>query len=536
MIHPNQVFKVLSVLAASCLHSQVMAVTIERIQPVSSIDEQCIDIEPLNDEWGWNGTCSCLLGADNHDLFGYQLAAGDAGLAVGASQSPGGCFDSGTVTFYQMAADGKAQLRQEVISGDSRNSRDFFAHKPTALGDKYMAILSDVGQGDATKLLHVFSNESGDWTQIYTLQDTEDPYNGFFFGESASIVGDELFVDANFNGVQRFRASDGTLLQTLNHTDPGRCTGTFLNDGDSLLTTWFACTEDGVSDLAVLYQLEGGRYEEVLRVEPNGRNWFRPLIEGDLLTLEVDDDFVTYRRDANGNWTEVVRQSIDSIATPAHLYGGQLFAHGADSLTIYALDSEAGWRVTQEISLSDADNIWHTDIAVAGNRVTMVRSMATFYDPPYISNEYVAFDPETVPEVYVFDKNNEGIWQQTFSQKFEGGGNQPLANVVATKDNAFVTLSSGGFVNLYFGDDETNEPELVNPDDSSTDQTSTDQTSTDQNAEGIVESDDSDDVVDGNNTNDEPVDGGGSIAPLVIFLLCLRRVLVKRAHYSGFRT
>jgi len=435
------------------------AVDSEVILPGPSRGGQCIDVAPVGDGFGWNGSCSCEVGADSYGVFGFRFESSPSNLAIPSNLSGGGCTDSGAVSMFDITEDGPLQ-RQEIVFSDTE--RDDFGQLAVAVSEDYLAIVNRLGP-NSTRLVNVYKKDENVWQKLYSLQDTENLYNSYWFGRSLHLHEDDLFVNANSLGIQRYRASDGALLQTFDHTDrPNTCTGLMITEGDLLFTSWSVCTATEGSDLAVLYERSAsGEYVEVLRVETGFRARTNIVLGDDMLLLDIEGETVTYGKNPSGFWTELSRESATGLGREYH--NGQLIEQRGNQLDISEYETGVGWSLQQTFGFSDSTGL--VKYSVADNRITMLKTIVSHYHPPYVSSSFVNFSTQSVPEVSVYERDTSGFWTETYTDEFPGGGSQPIGFMESVGNNTFLTLSEGGFLNLYFNEDgsvqETTIPTTV---------------------------------------------------------------------------
>jgi len=106
----------------------------EVISPGPSRGGQCVDVAPVGDGFGWNGSCSCQLGADSYGNFGFRFESSTSNLAIPSNLSGGGCVESGAVSMFDITEDGPLQ-RQEIVFSDTEN--DDFGRLAVAVSEDY---------------------------------------------------------------------------------------------------------------------------------------------------------------------------------------------------------------------------------------------------------------------------------------------------------------------------------------------------------------------------------------------------------------
>lgn len=211
-----------------CNFSLAQDVTINTIQPVNATGNQCIDVEPVGDGFGWNGTCSCKLPSVYTDFGGALAADGDT-LVIGAIEAPGGCELSGSASVYKFNADGSYENQGELVSS-ARTVGDGFAAYSFVIdisGD-YIAVGTTSLRYPHFPNYHpdlavvtVFERSGGSWSEKYVKS---------YSGTTAEflIANDELFIIGDSPAsIERYRLSDGVLLQTL--TMPTDCSSRIWN-------------------------------------------------------------------------------------------------------------------------------------------------------------------------------------------------------------------------------------------------------------------------------------------------------------------
>ena len=119
---------------------------------------QCVDVAPFDDNFGWNGVCSCALEAASG--FGSTISMDNNVAVIGSSQSPNACVGSGSLYIYEFSQ-GEWSLQQE-LAPSTRAAFDNFPAKVSISGNSLVA--SDGRNRTAFTLI------DGSWVETQQLQ------------------------------------------------------------------------------------------------------------------------------------------------------------------------------------------------------------------------------------------------------------------------------------------------------------------------------------------------------------------------------
>ncbi len=157
-----------TVFATSCFllsHTVYGQVQVSEIPAIDATGEMCTDVAPFDDNFGWNGTCSCELNQD-YRRFGWSLATSDNLLVAGSLQTPEGCFESGTASVYDIE-DGQPPRKVADLQSSARASSDGFSTNQLSISDDYVAISTRSPLGTDPSVT-VFDRNN--WEEAYVVR------------------------------------------------------------------------------------------------------------------------------------------------------------------------------------------------------------------------------------------------------------------------------------------------------------------------------------------------------------------------------
>ena len=443
------------------------------VEPASTLGEQCIDTPPFDDNYGFNGSCSCILvdkiPEEGYQLFGRSVEASDNHIAVGTSESAGGCHGTGTINVYELADDNTLRRQDEVVSGSLRSERDGFGGAAYAISDNYMA--ASATYRSSSSRVEVFKRQSDSWVESYTLESPG-------LGSSPTLLfhNEDLFVAGTDRlRLQRLRASDGTVQQTFEKPDPGSCLATVDVRNNMLSLHWDYCALGEGTNYATLYQLNNtGNYIQIAEIanpKQDAAYFIPPAFSDNLYVLFTETEMITVMKGSDGVWRDQSRQAAveNTNRLRFELNQNEIFIFVRNlvgttisgySLKIYSYTPAGGWQFDQ--TLYTAKNKPPT-FAIWGDRITIVDSVTTNYFGGYGFSRFESngldnsagresrdLPASVVPEVIVYERDSNSEWQRTYSQTFPGGGNQPISGVIARENNSYIALSETGFLNVIF--------------------------------------------------------------------------------------
>ena len=522
-------------------------------QPVSAVQVQpddtpalCQDVEPVNDGFGWNGRCSCTTGQP-YKNFGHSLAASGSLLAVGASESPYTCAASGSVTIYEISQDGTLSKDAEIYSTAPEVDDNFGARSMISNG------LLAVGNGPR---IRVYRKTGDSWQQQY---DIESNYADFKFHLGELVVFDT-------NGMSRYQADNGVLLQTLSKPQPpaGECSAQSVFGRSFIFGEKYLAYDTGYFSASSALNCETGYYTTVYEQDGSGNYQLAFTYRGDTRTYVqfVGDvvaisqgvdlsngiryaswDVITYFKNDAGAWLQTRQAAPWGDNLLREPVGEQmLYTRVRDeapvkSLSFYSFDVQNGWTLDQQMELpSQFGTIGtETQLSKEGDRLTLVNSY-------YPSNQgSTSFPDQGAPTVTVLQRSTDGTWVKEYERTFDGDQLPILVTRASTDSHSFVPLNDGGFLSIArvtsnsastsveaesTTDDSDGEQANLILVDNETDDANSEDTAT--NSENVVSNIQDGSVSISLDSSDESTSrsGGGSfMLPLLILAVALRRPL-----------
>ena len=455
-----------------------MTVPVISLQPAEAL--QCVDNEPLNDGFGWNGVCTCSTETyQSHSKFGWSFAASDESLVVGAALSPLGCFNSGSITVYDINTDGSLQWQDELVSSLQASGDRFGEHYTSGelmdINGDYIAVSTHTVPMKIT----VFQRSVNGWSEKYAFTIADDIIAGYNT-RLVKILGDDLFIGAGY--LHRYDLASGALLQKFDgpfnetcQTRPGFASKGNYKIGENFISLEnHSCIEDKIV-YGVFERNGAGYYVQTLTHE--AIELFSWIALGDDFATVVEAAFVesvnggqrlntgtstTYVKDIAGAWRSY---EFDGNWSPRWLPHEYMLGLDNQVVTVenqqqpgdvttpiffQSFNSQNGWS-SQELSYEQPiDKFRSVDTSFNQDRFVVVNS-----DPLHASyhRNIEKLQPDTFePTLSVFERNSAGQWSPLLQKKYTGGGSVPLPIVETNGNNTFVSLSNGGFLNIIFKD------------------------------------------------------------------------------------
>lgn len=374
---------------------------IDTLLPVSTTQEMCIDTQPLNDGFGWNGMCTCRL-PGSYERFGNSLITDGNRVIIGSEQSPNSCVGSGTASVYQIQANGTLDKEAELVSS-VRESNDAFAlwNTDIALAGDYLA----VGARESNKLT-VFAFDGSVWNEHY-VKDLDERANQF------SIHSDELFALTSGTEISRFNINDGTTIQTIPLSDTCEHIRNF-HVLDDLISISAWCNNNRAT--FIFRQNSTGQYERASRFEFNSNfQSISKVADGrSIIVRGGNGPLISRLQTATDTWT--LLEPLEVRYDGFELHNGQIFVirtttSGIDFIRLYELDTTGTrWVQTQTLNFhNDAFVGNSTRMAFSENRLSVVRSAVNIEDSRPMN-----------ATVSVFEKGDASRWSLLFEQEFTG--------------------------------------------------------------------------------------------------------------------
>jgi len=398
---------------------------VDTLLPVSSSQEMCVDTQPENDGFGWNGTCTCRL-PGSHEGFGDAIVTDGSRLIVGSREAPNGCIYSGVVHVYQIQADGSLEKEAELVSSARVVGDDFARSGDLALSGDFLVVAArgdDLlsGANDVNNVT-VFSFDGGSWNELYVIDFDRTVDVNFTINE------EELIAVTAHDEITRFDIRDGSILQTITPSCPSSTAyigvGNPFDVIDDLLTINISCDsqpgDSFIEPSVVIFRrnaagdyVASARLDSIFEVNVGSAESFESF---ELFELTEDRKvLIDSRRTANGtrhvSWVETAIdtwsfvQPIENLSRPYNLHEGQLFISdgGTKSIRVYELDAEAkNWVQTQTLNFNEPGAGFQVRIQPDGNRLSV---LTTLHDG-------------SIASLFVKDEANQ--WQLHFEERFEG--------------------------------------------------------------------------------------------------------------------
>ncbi len=361
----------------------------------------------------------------------------------------------------------KAQVieTQRLISNDLA-SEDYFGNGMAVSGDyAIVGACYDDDNGTNSGSAYIFYNNSGTWEQ-YQKINASDGQSNEFFALTVAISGDYAFATSlganSYAGkVYVFQNIAGvwTQTQTLNASDAASSDlfGSSLNIETDYAIIGAYGNDDGGSQsgAAYIFQKVSNNWSEVAKLtasdaDENDFFGISVTIQGDYAVVGADENenlagsksgtaYVFHNN--SGTWQQSqILESVDAVVgdhfgTSVSISGDRI-AVGADSKSdngtwsgaAYVFENISGnWEQQQKVVAADAGSQKHF-----GNSVKISGDIFVIG-----SSGNIAFSPYDAGSAYIFQKNNEGIWDEK---------TRLLASDLAVRDQyGFVVDYTDGF-------------------------------------------------------------------------------------------
>ncbi len=399
----NQAFALVFGLAFSA-SSFSQTLNLERIDASPSLGEVCIDTPPLNDNYGWNGSCTCRVDRTDYFEFGWtRFATSGDTLVVGSVESPGSCRDSGTASVYSTGFD--TTKRGELVSS-VREQNDRFA-KTIAASNDYIAV-------GANKTITLFG--INDLIERTVLHIDALGLSGSF--RTVRFVDSALLAETDSH-LLVYSSDDWSVIQRIEIAPDAGQSASFerqftVNESNQLAVHRFYGTATSGAFRVDLYnQNSNGTFTLAQTIaEPSPAdtlNGIRPDLQFDqnhlIFTIRKDRSItmITYLRDTNGSWYNSNKDwTVDLRNVPsfqAALADGDLVSQSAEQATIqfYSFDAATGWTMATTLPLPRANPrfVFNSDLIIKEKRI------------------YWTTDAMEGDSAVLFEKDNSGVWRNS---------------------------------------------------------------------------------------------------------------------------
>lgn len=454
-------------------------VQVSEIPAIDATGEMCIDVAPFDDNFGWNGTCSCEL-SQNYRRFGWSFATSDNLLVAGSLQTPEGCSESGTASVYEIE-DGESPRKVAELQSSARVRSDGFSTSQSqmSISDDYVAIStrSPLSSGPAVT---VFDRST--WEEAYVIRPStvNDFGRSLWFGGDLEIIDDSLFV-SDLGAIFRYRLSDGSLEQTIPDDPIYSCLSSVSASATSLIVVRSACTIAGGGNQFSIY-------------EPDTSDQYRNVFSTTDQTIDTpqsDDNIVVFKaygrsfhRDTEGQWSDLPLP-LDPSMYELYLADEQLVYLNGDTILVYEMNN-SGWELEQTLTYSLEAEPFVLRASFDGNAFALISSNDSNTSVNYSNGD--AGNKHLSPEILIFQRDSQGQWFMTDQRSFPVSStvtDGPIADAVAiVGDNAFFSMHEGQSMLLYqlasndttgtesnSGEPDSNEIDINNPTDSESSET-----------------------------------------------------------------
>jgi len=437
---------------------------IDTVVPVASLANECVDVPPLNDGFGWNGMCTCSL-PGSFKNFGRSIVTDGSGVVIGSNESPNTCRNSGSASVYRIQTDGSIEKEAEVVSSIQQPDDEFaLSSSNIDLAGSYLAVGV---RGSAFPVVDpsvtVFKYDGAVWNEIYVKNTLENRSLAFF--------GEELLVN-DLTTLTRIRRDDGTLLQTISAECVSGGGNGFIDEynrvEDTLAVLLSFCGGDRNNSETVVFRQDGsGNFVETQRLETG--HYLSRMPDGRNLLIAFDNPVTSMMEADNGSW-----QSLEPLSRPPYgtgyrhnyeIYGGQVFLLQStsypdyiDTLRVYDLNIDGRWIEVQELNFSLGSPGYAKKLMFSGNKLTVVRSSSNVDDYRVMS-----------ASAAVFQKDSANRWAKLFEKDFTGDFQRDDTISSFTGDNLFLSVAVNEVNNVrlsqeYAPSADTATPDTVTPD------------------------------------------------------------------------
>jgi len=544
-----------TILAFSCFllsHTAYGQVQVSEIPAIDATGEICTDVAPFDDNFGWNGTCSCELN-QNYRRFGWSFATSDNLLVAGSLQTPEGCFESGTASVYEIE-DGEPPRKVADLQSSARATGDGFSTSQSqmSISDDHV-VLSTISPLSPVTTVTVFDRNT--WEETYVLRSSTDTVPGSWFGSHLEIIDDSLFVGDN-GTIFRYRLADGSLEQTIPADPDFFCLSSVSASATSLIVARSACTVSGGGSQISIYEPDtADQYRSIFST--TDQRFGIPQSGNNIVVSKASGR--SFHRGTEGQWSDLPLPSDPSMYQ-LYLADQQLVYLSGDNILIHEMNN-GGWELAQTLTYSLETEPFALRASFGGNTFALVSSNDSDTSANFSIGD--AGNKHFSPEILIFKRDSEGQWIMTDQRSFPVSStvtDGPIADAVAiVGDNAFFSMHEGQSMlhyQLSSIDTPGTESNSSEPDSNEIDANngSGNDSVSELDSENIVESGNGNDIapVDGNSSEvasltDNVVDnqpdsgdavvsssGGGSmsIVTLLLGMSLLRLTRRKRAGIS----
>ena len=443
--------KLRAILASGCFflsYPAIGQVQVSEIPVIDATGEMCTDVAPFNDNFGWNGTCSCELD-QNYRRFGWSIATSDNLLVAGSLQTPEGCFESGAASVYEIE-NGELPRKVADLQSSARAAGDGFSTRQSqiAISDNYVAISTARSVNGIERAVTVFDRNT--WEETYVLRSStvNDFGTRFSFGNQLEIIGDSVFVGES-GPFFRYRLSDGVLQQTIPSDPDYTCLGSISASAASLVVYRSACTVGGGGSQISIYEPDAsGQYRNVFSATDQ-RHGIPQTSDNIVVSAAYGRSF---HRGTDGQWN-VLQLPLDISRHGVYLADEQLIYLEDDTILIHELNS-SGWELVQTLTYSFETEPSFGQLVRAefdGNTFALIRSNASNTSQNYELGD--ARGKVVAPEILIFQRNSQGQWNSTDQRIFPVSSSVtdgPITDAVAiVGNNAFFSMHEGQSILHY---------------------------------------------------------------------------------------
>jgi len=376
------------------------------VNPPSVEPSACIDTAPFDDDYGWNGTCSCWLDGAELEGFGHVVALNGNVMAIGSIESPQACIDSGTLSIYEQTESGWQFTADLQPSNNSQGDR--FPGK-VHIGEDFIVaggkVRPNSSNGAGPGKITTFARAAdGQWQQTHQIEHEFTPRS--FLSAHPGLESAEYFAnDENIlvakHGDNYFdrmlttytRANDNTWQEVSSFT-PDHSTKIFDVSGSTLAIA----TESG--NALVVYEWDGNNWQKQAEF-PMTINHRQILASG---SLDIQGDTILYS-EGNG-YEETGEQSGSNTFSFARNSSGSWVPTAINAIEPHTIEfSYAGGvftpNLTAEVILSPTEN------SFLQMRDTWERNFYTFD----------SFRSTALPELFLFTQSGNQ-WRSSDSIAF----------------------------------------------------------------------------------------------------------------------
>jgi len=420
----NKKYFLLNFTAIALASTTALAQTL--VQPTATLNEVCVDTAPVGDGFGWNGTCSC--DPNNQSSARYKNIAADKNtLAISSSEAPGACINSGSIFVFDVNGSDVTQ-KAEIFPND-RNARDGFPGT-VSVADKYIA----ANYGNSVTVY-----DSNTLSELTTQ-------NGLlrYFNDSFLLLSDQqnltVYSTDTWSQTQSITIAAGRNTPAPQFTD---VQFQYLENSKTLIVSGASLVSNLRDGFTIhddywwidIYQRDSSGQFALTQsiIDPYLNRYSRNLTCCTELDIQVNEELLiakrkiyedtgnksvitTYQKDSNGTWQTLgpdfevglysgtgVRR--DSTAPPnffpVKLVGNQLVSVPLEKSVIefYTLNQSNEWNLNQQLPMPiQSDDFFASKVlSTSSNKILAAHT----------------FPRPTDDASVIFEKNSNGLWQQT---------------------------------------------------------------------------------------------------------------------------